>query len=216
MKEENTFLDVLMKMNWRIIKLKQLQESTKYLYKNEAYDSAYDFSLQIAEQAEKLTLLTRQLPAFTGNSNAKERIEEIIQEAVELEIGFTEEGFFFLKMPCLLPKKEKGSCDYLKGILYPALQAFFENRTPTQYEQCVIVYRHIYDKKRPERARRDHDNYEINFVTDAIALYVMVDDSPAHCMHFYHSVEGDNERTEVYVIPVDAFASWVATALNAT
>ncbi len=216
MKEENGFLDVLSRVNRRVIKLKQLGDGAKYLYKKGAHEAAREYSFQIAENAEKLALLARQLPAFTGDAKAKEKIETIIQESVELEIGFTKEGYFSLKMPYLLPRKEKGSCDYLKGILYPSLRAFFATQAPVRYEKCVIVYRHVYDKKRPERARRDHDNFEVNFVTDAVALYVMVDDSPTHCKHFYYSDEGETERTEVYVIPENEFVSWLATALRTT
>ena len=40
----------------------------------------------------------------------------------------------------------------------------------------MLVYRHVYDKDYPERNMRDHDNIEINQVTDIVALFTMVDD----------------------------------------
>ena len=67
----------------------------------------------------------------------------------------------------------------------------------------------MYDQARPERAWRDHDNIEINFVTDMVAMYVMTDDAPYLCEHHYCSAAGTSERTEVYVIPQVDMTAWL-------
>ena len=48
-----------------------------------------------------------------------------------------------------------------------------------------------------------------NAVADIVTLYVLIDDAPAYCSHFYCSGVGDEERTEVYVIPRSEFAKWL-------
>jgi len=58
-----------------------------------------------------------------------------------------------------LPRKEKSHHTYLRGFLYPALAAFARERSPIRYRDCVMIFRHIYDRSRPERKNRDHDNY---------------------------------------------------------
>ena len=67
----------------------------------------------------------------------------------------------------------------------------------------MIVFRHIYTEGKPERRARDHDNIETNMVSDIATMFTIVDDSPKHCSHLYISALGNEERTEVYVIPKD-------------
>ncbi len=85
------------------------------------------------------------------------------------------------------------------------------NQTPVRYNNCVLIYRHVYDAARPERQRRDHDNIEINMVSDIVAMYVMPDDGPSICSHYYCSAAGTEDRTEVYVVPRESFPIWLVT-----
>ena len=48
-----------------------------------------------------------------------------------------------------------------------------------------MIFRHVYDRNRPEREYRDHDNIELNTVVDAIAMFFLVDDTPLECRHYY-------------------------------
>ena len=54
-----------------------------------------------------------------------------------------------------------------------------------------------------------HDNIEINMVSDIVAMYVMPDDGPQVCSHYYCSAGGTAERTEVYVVPKQEFQKWL-------
>ena len=75
-------------------------------------------------------------------------------------------------------------------------------------KDVFIVYRHVYDETRPERGVRDHDNIEINTTTDAISTFVLEDDSSRICNHCYMSAEGNEERTEIYVVPKSRIKEW--------
>lgn len=94
------------------------------------------------------------------------------------------------------------------------MQRFFNEGSPVRFDDCVIIYRHIYDREEPERRHRDHDNIETNFVTDIVALYVMTDDAPLRCRHYYCSAAGSTERTEVYVVPEQDFMRWYEAEKN--
>jgi hypothetical protein len=109
----------------------------------------------------------------------------------------------------LLPKKDRGSPAYISDPLYPAMKRFWRGKPPVRYPYNVTIFRHVYDRERPERENRDHDNCELNSVVDIVALYVMYDDSPMRCKHYYCSAPGDVERTEVYVVPQDEFIDWL-------
>ena len=170
-----------------------------------AFDSAFVFEAEV----ERLALLARVLPAYTGHPKAMERMEQTMEGTIPVEIGYGARGWFCLRIPALLPKKSSGSPTYIQEYLYPAMRRFFAGKPPTHYFDCVLAYRHIYDQNRPERACRGHDNIEQNMVTDIVALYLLPDDAPLRCAHYYCSAMGCQDQTEVYVIPRELFPCWL-------
>ena len=177
-------------------------------FNNGNAERAYEYALRAYEKTERTTLICRMMPAYFGKPNAFQMIEDTLLEVVPVKIGFTKEGWFCLQIPALLPKKQKGSVDYIRGILYPALERFFRGKPIVRYRDCVLIYRHVYNRDFKERQRRDHDNIEINLTTDAVAMYVLPDDSPRVCEHFYCTAAGDEDRTEVYIVPKTDFQTW--------
>ena len=93
----------------------QMLFAYQYGHQKEANDMASEYELL----AEKLTICYRQLPSYTGSSNSRLTVEQNMTEAISVEIGFTQEGWFVLRIPRLLPRKEreKGSADYIRGFL---------------------------------------------------------------------------------------------------
>ncbi len=174
--------------------------------------AAYDPALRLAEDAERLTLMTRSLPVYTGVTEASLQVEHIKEATIPVQVGFTSNGWFSVRIPALLPRKSRrGSADYVQQYLAPALNRFFRDKEYTfRLEHCVLIYRHVYDRRRPERQHRDHDNIEINRVSNIIAVFTMVDDDPAHCNHYYCSASGPADRTEIFVVPVDDFPLWLS------
>ena len=61
---------------------------------------------------------------------------------------------------------------------------------------------------------RDHDNIEINQVSDIVAFFAMKDDAPWYCEHFYMSAKDKTCRTEVYVVPQDEFEEFIKIRKN--
>lgn len=189
-------------------------EKIRQLYDAGMYQACQVQLLRLEESSERLTLLTRALPCYTGARSAPEDVLQIIKDVIPVKIGFTEEGWFCIQIPRLLPKKESGSVNYLRGFLLPAMEEFFRDKPLIRYPKCVLIYRHVYSKDYPERQYRDHDNIEVNLVSDTVALYTMPDDNPLVCNHFYCSATGDFERTEVYVVPQKAFPQWLKEEKN--
>ena len=205
----NTFAQTLAKLESQVKKLDISLYNTKQMYEYGNPELVYDIAVRMAEVAERTVLLARALPAYTGNPLAKIEVREIIKRTIPVNVGFTREGWFSVRIPMLLPKKEEGSCDYVRSFLYPAMKDFFRGKSPVRYKNCVLIYRHVYSKHRPERQRRDHDNIEINTVSDIVSLYVMEDDNPSTCCHYYCSAAAEHERTEIYVVPEDDFTTWL-------
>ena len=164
-------------------------------------NGAYDCSLETERIAERLIFQLRNLATYSGNKEECEAVVKNIQETALVEVGYTEEGWFRLSIPALLPRKEKGNPEYVRSLIYPAMSDFFTGKPVEKFKDCTLVYVHTYDVNRPKREWRDHDNVEVNAVTDIVALFVMFDDSPHICEHYYASKSGAENRTEVFVLP---------------
>lgn len=211
MEQVSTFLKVLSKVENKIHRMQEKTLVVRRFYQNGNVEGAYEAALNLEEISEQTVLLSRTLPAYTGVPHAAMDVTNLMALCIPVEIGFTAEGWFSLRIPALLPKKGTGSADYIRSFLYPAMHGFFKEKKPVRYQNCVLIYRHVYDRSRPERKKRDHDNIEINMVSDIVAMYVMPDDGPEVCSHYYCSAEGMEERTEVYVIPQREFPMWLKT-----
>lgn len=163
----------------------------------------FDFS----SACERLALIARELPCYTGHPTAKTQV--LAQATQEHGIAVSNTPWFCITLPVLLPRKEHGSSEFLRRPLYHALALYFRQHDRPTFTDCVLCFVHTYPYDRPERAYRDHDNIELNAVSDAIALFVMYDDAPLLCSHFYCSQRGEKEYTRVFVIPRKSFVAWL-------
>ena len=170
--------------------------------------SATELLLAAYEQKERSTLLCRALPLYSPEPQLRPKVKQVLTDAASAKCGYTEEGWFCAVIPALLPKKRNSSTGYIKEIMYASLERFFMDKPMRKFGKCTIIFRHIYNRDNPKRAWRDHDNIEIKTVIDAIALFVMEDDSPHVCQHFYCSAEGDQDKTKVYIVPQEEFLMW--------
>ena len=210
MESRNTFKSQFERLRNKEKTLRARVAAMEYYLDEEDRESYFQQALLIEECAEQLTLAARTLPSYIGHPDAEVQVEAILKQEIPVEIGYTKEGWFSVRIPMLLPKKSKGSTDYIRSFLYPAMRDFFIEKPPVRYREAVLIYRHVYDRRRPERQMRDHDNIEINMVSDIVAMYVMPDDGPAVCAHYYCSAAAEQERTEVYVVPKGDFPTWLS------
>ena len=210
MESRNTFKSQFERLRNKEKTLRARIAAMEYYLDEEDRESYFQQALLIEECAEQLTLAARTLPSYIGHPDAETQVEAILKQEIPVEIGYTREGWFSVRIPMLLPKKSKGSTDYIRSFLYPAMRDFFVEKPPVRYREAVLIYRHVYDRRRPERQMRDHDNIEINMVSDIVAMYVMPDDGPAVCAHYYCSAAAEQERTEVYVVPKGDFLTWLS------
>ena len=207
--DSNSFIDASGRVLRIIPKLQVGTAQMLYAKEHGMLMEANELAYENYRNAEALALCYRMIPTYIGPPTAYKEVERIMAEEVPIEIGFTDEGWFSVRFPRMLPKKEKGGIDYIRGQIYPRLQRFFQNEYPVRFGSCVIIYRHVYAAGFPDRKKRDHDNIEVNMVSDIIAMYSLCDDGPEICSHFYCSALGDKERTEVYVVPQNEFLKWL-------
>ena len=148
-----SFAQTLAKLESQVKKMNMSLSNTRQLFEYGNMELTYEVALRVADIAERTVLLARALPAYTGHPLATHEVENLIQINIPVEIGFTAEGWFSVRLPLLLPKKEDGSADYIRSFLYAAMRNFFRGKTPVRYHDCVLVYRHVYS----DRGRNDSD-----------------------------------------------------------
>ena len=110
----NSFARTLAKLEGRVKKLNMALHNTRHLYELGDQEMTYAVAMRLADTAEQVTLLARALPACTGNPIAAQELQDVMAINVPVEMGFTKEGWFSVRLPLLLPKK--GAC---KRRLYP-------------------------------------------------------------------------------------------------
>lgn len=142
----NSFIHLLDKIETQDRRLGMTIKNLRCLTGGKSMELTYAMAMKLAEESEKLTLLTRALPAYTGNPRALRDVDAVAAESVPIEAGFTIEGWFCIRLPLLLPKKERGSASYIRGILYPALRNFFQGKAPVRYPESIMIFRHVYEK----------------------------------------------------------------------
>jgi len=167
-----------------------------------------DYISEIVNHCEKLTVKARELNIYTKGEKAKITEECEDDSGIPVELCITEGGWFCMRIPMLASKKEKGNNDYIRGALYPILQYYFSEHKFRKLDDCMLIFRHVYKHKTPPSWYRDHDNFETKQVADIVAMFTMVDDGPKYCTSIQGVATGDENKTEIYVVPKDSFPEW--------
>lgn len=163
--------------------------------------------------SENSTERIRMLPIFTGYNKAKEIVENIIINELNIQItdnrnDVNNKELIHIHLNALLPKKEKERAGYIRASIITACERYYkENKFEIITEPIVVVFKHNYNSK--ERMWRDHDNIEINVVMDAVALYFLSDDTSKSCDHFYFSEYTGEDSTDIFIIKQEFFNDWL-------
>ena len=128
--KKGNFQQLIVRIDRMLATAKESSETVKILCEKGDMIEANEEAFRLEGITEKVVLMTRALPAYTGYPRARSEVNHIIADAVPIDIGYTESGWFSVRIPLLLPKKEHGSSDYIRQILYPAMQRFFRGRIP--------------------------------------------------------------------------------------
>jgi hypothetical protein len=134
---------------------------------------------------------------------------------MKITLEITHEGWFKAVIPALLPKNVGASQWFIREPLNRELQDFFlvyrntHNGKSFGIECGVIIFKHFYNRNRPQRMNHDLDNYEENGIVDSIAFYILPDDDAKHCFHLHMMEPADTDYTEVHVVPQSQFIYWL-------
>lgn len=164
---------------------------------------------ELQRKAEKLTLRARVMVMYSQAPDGKALSFKNTENVIPVELAISEDGWFCMRLPMLASKKMKGNSDYIREFLYDVLTEYFNTFQFKKLNKAALIFKHVYKHGTPESWYRDHDNIETKQVADVVALFTMVDDSPKHCFHLSEGSEGDDNLTEIYVVPDKSFMSWI-------
>lgn len=80
----NSFIHLLDKIETQDRRLGMTIKNLRCLTGGKSMELAYAMALKLAEESEKLTLLTRALPAYTGNPRALQDVDAVAAESVPI------------------------------------------------------------------------------------------------------------------------------------
>lgn len=196
---------------------KKIKEETdlflKYLHAAETtnidkYPETYEKLVSDCSiKAEKVACSVRHI---IYNTTSIKKSEHMSKVAGAQDIRIMDNGqWLSVVLPILMQRKKHKNSEFLTDPLFYALSEYSMANPINILSQCVICFRHIYDRSLPERRIRDYDNIEEKQVLDVIALFTLCDDSGKFCDVFNTTAKGDTDCTEIYVMPPENFLSWL-------
>lgn len=120
-----------------------------------------------------------------------------------------------VELPGLLPHRKNRYTDYLYKPVHLALKNWCGRRQKEGlevplYEQATVCFLHGYDKKLSMARVRDHDNIEEKQMVDALGMFFLVSDGGMYLNTYHASVQGDEDRTVLFLMHQEAFPRWIS------
>lgn len=166
-------------------------------------------------ELEKATIKARNYANITlsmfGASELYDRYERYLSENV-YNITITRDGdVMHITTPVLLPHYKES---YKSIISEPLNRAFKEykgkgNIFPV-YKSVVMCIVNRVSMSSTGSKVRDNDNRDYKQVVNTIAYWLLPDDSPKYCSMFNGTKFGEQDGTDIYIVPKEKFGEWFA------
>lgn len=186
----------------------------RQLHKDGRDEVAYGFTLATIESAEEFALQVRQLARSQKIPDSELEIQRMVDAVYKVELGFTQDGYFCMRFPRLIPGMEGRSMLYLKKNLSVHLEKFWENRGGMRNYQHLIIFRHVYTYRHPAWERYVPADAEVDCVMRLVLRNVCHEYFAANFKHYHCCAMGEVECTEVYVVPLEDFPKWLEQEPN--
>ena len=183
-------------------------DSEKY---NKNIESAV-FDLERATLKSRL-ILNNSLKKIKANYKLREINNRVQREIYGIKINVENDDIMHISMPITLPhyKQKEGYKSILSVPLDNALKAYQNaNKLPTYASVVVAVINNIAKPVRPGFVR-DNDNYDYKQIINTVCFRLLPDDNYKCCNVFSGVHFGDQDSTEIYIVPTDKFSDWFAS-----
>ena len=144
-----------------------------------------------------------------ANVKQQSRKEALVKCADSMGITVQKtNGVLEVTLPMIIPTKKKAKAEYLFAPIFFAMEKASKEEPFFLKEKAMMCIEFIYDRSNKNIPRGDHDNKEVKQVIDAIANFVVPDDSDDYLSICQISTEGDYNHTKVYVMPEKDFGDF--------
>ena len=160
---------------------------------------------------QKLEQYLRSFPKVFGLPGAVMDIKRELAEDGNISFDILEGNILHIKLPELFPQHFRGGAmmeqyDNMRSRYVSSFDLHFKNNPFQRYkERVVVLYKSNY--KMPSDII-DYDNFDLKQITDCISTYCLIDDNPSRMMAISDYGIGEEEYSEVYVIPMSQFGSF--------
>ena len=164
--------------------------------------------IDAARRAERISCSLRNL-IFAADLVAPPILMEQVAQEQGITITHTAE-LVEITLPGLMPKRtKKGNTTYLTDPLYYSLEAYTKEHELPHFEECVVCFTHVFDKKLSARRIRDYDNLECKQILDTASGFLMTDDSGLLCDAYHSTRLGKKDCTILSIMERKHFPKWL-------
>ena len=181
----------------------------KELYRDDRQEQAYGYSLMTVKAAEELALNVRHLAVSLNAPCAEKDVSRMVNQTYKVEIGFTEQEYFCMRIPLLVPMGIGYSLRYLENNLSAVLDSFWKYRPHMDSRKTIIIFRHVYDIASSPWESPVIAEAEEACVIKLLFRYVLSGSYSIDVRRYHCCALGRGERTEVYVVPIEKFGQWI-------
>lgn len=172
---------------------------------------ARDESRRAIFGCQKLEQHLRSFPKVFGLPEALSDIKCELVEDANISFDVLDDGTLHIVLPELFPLRFRGGVmteqyDNVRSRYVAAFDEFFTGSSFKRYkERVVVLYKSIYKSINDVL---DYDNFDLKQITDFISTYCLIDDNPSRMLAISDYEIGEEEHSEVYVIPLSKFDSY--------
>ncbi|MDO4275126.1 MAG: DUF6100 family protein [Eubacteriales bacterium] len=173
------------------------------------YPANYEeLSTDAALRAERITCQLRNLIYVTGIVSKTEYMEKASKvHGIQIH---SSKRILTIQLPGLLPKRKVHvNSAFINEPLHFALKEYLEHDALPVFENCVVCFIQVYDRRLPLRRIRDYDNLEYKQILDTISPFVLRDDSGLFCDSYHTSRLEDKDYTSVHIMDKSDFPEWL-------
>lgn len=193
-------------------KLKKMSDTCTIAVRNTGYEKTealYSDLLRLQKLAlSVIQAIQKDMGLLKDDGSSEEKIIEGWSDMGKIK-NKQRDKVLCMELPPLYGKGTT-QIDIMKSVARAvALQYAFSNGKKIIYDDCVVIFRHLYEKESFFRDKVDHDNILIRPVLNILSDFFLADDEPETCDIFQCFSYADCAATQVFLVPRSKFIEWL-------
>lgn len=210
------YIEKIQDANKRCENIQKRLRKIEKVIRDKNFDESYNQCIAVSNSLGNLSQDLRVLPSKFGCTNELTSYS-VADDNYPIEFFYMED-ILKIVLPEILPHRLRINDNdnrlvtmqnyaFNKQRIYNKFAKEFEYGKFKIYdERVVLFFNNIYTDA---KFFIDSDNVDTKIITDIIASYVLIDDNPMWCSHYVSAEIGDNNHSEVYVIPESKFLQFL-------